>query len=268
MKQPELGKVIQQHRLSKGMTQEELVERCNINVRTIQRIEAGEVTPRAFTVKTIMEVLDIHLPTDDPERSRPTVKPVFSPIDQRQLWWTGIAGVIYFLVSSYEVFWNIVLMADAGVEQPEYFTLLKIVVLISYAAFAYGFYLVGQRTDNKVLQFGVVFLILINAGIIGTDIYSGKVVGAEDVWFGVFEVMAFGVSLIPFSLGLVQSKKTFGQLYQVIGILGLITAVMFITVVFTLLGTFTWAVFDIACIYLLFKHSQGKEEEKREMLGF
>ncbi|WP_245949488.1 helix-turn-helix domain-containing protein [Echinicola strongylocentroti] len=259
MKQPELGKVIQQQRLSKGMTQEELVERCNINVRTIQRIEAGEVTPRAFTVKTIMEVLDIQLPTDDPEKPRPTAKPTFSTIDQRQLWWAGIAGVIYFLVSSYEVFWNIVLMADAGVEQPEYFTLLKTVVLISYAAFAYGFYLVGQRTGNKVLQFGVVFLILVNAGIIGTDIYSGKVVGAEDVWFGVFEVMAFGVSLIPFSIGLILSKKTFGQHYQVIGGVGLLTGLIFITWVFKVIGLLTWAVFDIACIYLLFKHSQGKE---------
>ncbi|WP_245553412.1 helix-turn-helix domain-containing protein [Echinicola vietnamensis] len=265
MKQPELGKLIQQHRLSKGMTQEELVERCNINVRTIQRIEAGEVTPRAFTVKTIMEVLQIQMPTKDPEMPRSAVGSIFSTVDRRQLWWTGIAGVIYFLVSSYEVFWNIVLMADAGMQQPEYFTLLKAVVLLSYAAFAYGFYLIGQRTNNKVLQFGVVFLILVNAGIIGADIYSGKVVGAEDMWVGVFEVVAFGVSLVPFSIGLVQSKRSFGQHYQIVGVLGLITAVMFVTVIFTLLGTLTWAVFDIACIYLLFRQAQGVEMPKQEM---
>ncbi|WP_229239731.1 helix-turn-helix domain-containing protein [Echinicola soli] len=260
MKQPELGKVIQQQRLSKGMTQEELVERCNINVRTIQRIEAGEVTPRAFTVKTIMEVLDIQLPANEPEGPQPTAKPIFSAVDKRQLWWAGMAGVIYFLSSSYEVLWEIALMANTEMQQPGYYTLLKTVVLISYVAFAYGFYLVGQRTDNKVLQFGAVFVMLVNAGIIGADIYSGKVVGAEDIWFGVLEVVAFGISLIPFSIGLVLSKKSLGQHYQAIGILGLITAIMFITVVLTLLGVFTLAAFDIACIYLLFRHVQGKEE--------
>ncbi len=50
MKQPELGKKISELRKAKGMTQEELVEKCNLNVRTVQRIEAGEVTPRSFTI--------------------------------------------------------------------------------------------------------------------------------------------------------------------------------------------------------------------------
>ena len=57
MKQPELGRKILELRKQKGFTQEELVEQCNINVRTIQRIEAGEVTPRSFTLKTILNAL-------------------------------------------------------------------------------------------------------------------------------------------------------------------------------------------------------------------
>jgi transcriptional regulator with XRE-family HTH domain/ketosteroid isomerase-like protein len=58
MKQPELGKKIVELRKSKGLTQEELVEKCNLNVRTLQRIESGEVTPRSFTIKTIFTALD------------------------------------------------------------------------------------------------------------------------------------------------------------------------------------------------------------------
>src|SRR5690554_7290918 len=58
MKQPELGHKILELRKAKGFTQEELVERCNINVRTIQRIEAGEVTPRSYTIKSIMDALE------------------------------------------------------------------------------------------------------------------------------------------------------------------------------------------------------------------
>ena len=57
MKQPELGKTIIELRKQKGLTQEELVEKCNITVRTIQRIEAGETTPRSYTIKTILNAM-------------------------------------------------------------------------------------------------------------------------------------------------------------------------------------------------------------------
>ena len=58
MKQPELGRKIVELRKAKGLTQEELVERCNLNVRTLQRIESGEVMPRSYTIKTIFSALD------------------------------------------------------------------------------------------------------------------------------------------------------------------------------------------------------------------
>jgi transcriptional regulator with XRE-family HTH domain len=45
MLQPKLGKKIAALRKSNGLTQEELVEKCKLNVRTLQRIEAGEVIP-------------------------------------------------------------------------------------------------------------------------------------------------------------------------------------------------------------------------------
>ncbi len=61
MKQPELGKKISELRKEKGLTQEELVDKCNISVRTLQRIEAGEVTPRGYTIKTILAALDYDL---------------------------------------------------------------------------------------------------------------------------------------------------------------------------------------------------------------
>jgi transcriptional regulator with XRE-family HTH domain len=58
MKQPELGKKIIELRKAKGLTQEELVEKCNLSVRTLQRIESGEVTPRSYTTKIIFAALD------------------------------------------------------------------------------------------------------------------------------------------------------------------------------------------------------------------
>ncbi|HEX8376542.1 MAG TPA: helix-turn-helix transcriptional regulator, partial [Pedobacter sp.] len=57
MKQPELGIKLAEIRKEKGITQEDLVERCNVTVRTIQRIESGDVTPRPLTLKLISEAL-------------------------------------------------------------------------------------------------------------------------------------------------------------------------------------------------------------------
>ena len=58
MKQPKLGEKITQLRKQKGLTQEELIEKCNVSIRTIQRIEAGEVMPRSYTLKAILSVLE------------------------------------------------------------------------------------------------------------------------------------------------------------------------------------------------------------------
>ena len=59
IQQPELGKKISDLRKDKGLTQEELVAKCNLSVRTLQRIEAGEVTPRPITIKLIFEALEV-----------------------------------------------------------------------------------------------------------------------------------------------------------------------------------------------------------------
>ena len=55
-----IGAILKMAREEKGLTQEELVEKCNLSVRTLQRIEYGEVTPRTYTVKLIFEALDLN----------------------------------------------------------------------------------------------------------------------------------------------------------------------------------------------------------------
>jgi len=67
MKQPDLGKKIAELRKARGLTQEELVEKCNLSVRTLQRIESGEVTPRSHTIKVIFTALD-HQVFESPAR--------------------------------------------------------------------------------------------------------------------------------------------------------------------------------------------------------
>ena len=54
-----IGQEIKKLRLDKGLTQEELADRTNLSVRTIQRIENGDVDPRAYTLQTIASALEI-----------------------------------------------------------------------------------------------------------------------------------------------------------------------------------------------------------------
>jgi transcriptional regulator with XRE-family HTH domain len=51
------GRKLIEVRKAKGLTQEEVAEKCKITVRTIQRIESGIVNPRAFTIKIISDAL-------------------------------------------------------------------------------------------------------------------------------------------------------------------------------------------------------------------
>src|SRR6476661_144192 len=61
MKQPELGIRIAELRIQNRMTQKELADLCNVDIRTIQRIEAGEVEPRMHTLKLLSAALGFEL---------------------------------------------------------------------------------------------------------------------------------------------------------------------------------------------------------------
>jgi len=58
MNQPDLGLKVTELRQQKGLTQEQLAERCEVSPRTIQRIESGEVDPRAYTIHCLGTILE------------------------------------------------------------------------------------------------------------------------------------------------------------------------------------------------------------------
>ncbi len=59
-----IGRKIKDLRVLKGLTQEDLAERTQLSVRTIQRIEKGEVDPRTYTLNLLAEALKVM--TDKP----------------------------------------------------------------------------------------------------------------------------------------------------------------------------------------------------------
>ena len=58
MNQPDLGLKVTELRQQKGLTQEQLAEQCEVSTRTIQRIESGDVDPRAYTLQCLGKALE------------------------------------------------------------------------------------------------------------------------------------------------------------------------------------------------------------------
>ena len=68
-----IADLIANSRKSKNLTQEQLAELSKVNLRTIQRIENNENTPREYTLKLICEILEIDIPNSESEilKSKP-----------------------------------------------------------------------------------------------------------------------------------------------------------------------------------------------------
>jgi len=67
MKQPDIGQKVAELRRQMNITQEQLAEFCEVSTRTIQRIENGEVEPRAYTRNKLSSTLEFDFGQDNTE---------------------------------------------------------------------------------------------------------------------------------------------------------------------------------------------------------
>lgn len=94
-----IGKKIKDLRIKRGLTQEELAERTKLSVRTIQRIESGEVDPRTYTLTLLAEALNVELELLTSEKAQASQKPVLSQAERTK--WLAllhISGLFAFLL--------------------------------------------------------------------------------------------------------------------------------------------------------------------------
>lgn len=255
MKQPQLGQKIQEWRKAKGMTQEELVELCNINVRTIQRIEAGEVTPRPYTVKAILEVLQIDedFVEQDEEHSLRTNSKF-----TKWYRYSFIAGIIYLILAIIE---TVVDVSILGLNEklPTYFaisyTLLKAAVLIPFVIFTIGFFWLGKQYEQLLLQVMSVLLILFTAGFIIGDIITFWM-GISEAYLLVLKSVLLGAIYALFAVCFLILSRKQGSYYLITGAAGIITGVSFLSVIFAIPGLFILTIFEILLIALLYQSYQ------------
>ncbi len=255
MKQPELGKKISDLRKEKGLTQEELVDLCNINVRTIQRIESGEVTPRSYTLKTILKALDynleeIHLE----ERDRISYSKSDFNIINIAFW----MGILFVIVDSFNIFLNIAMEFDIDVLEniinfKGLYFITQIASFVLAIVFYGGFYTLGRIFKSTLLK-STAILMLVVAG--SNYFFSVFLMGSNDfikTTFGVVSLLGYGAVGIPFGIGILKLKNNIGSYATITGIFTIILYATMLTVILVFISVFLILPVMILQLILLYK---------------
>lgn len=240
MLQPELGKRLTALRKERNLTQEELVEKSHVSVRTIQRIEAGEVMPRLSTIRILFEALG--------ERYEPTSKEPTKTIDpmetqkrslhnaDRNIVLIGaIAGAVYLMtqiiLTVMDIAW---LTSDHDWEfwLNAVYAGFTIVMIISYTLFARGFITLSAIFENPLLKIVTYLLIIATAGLGVLDITSLQVDDVESLWAPyIAAAMIFGALGIAFGVGLIRLQDGMGEISRLAGVLEIMMGCLLVTVV-------------------------------------
>lgn len=249
MKQPELGIKISELRKAKGLTQEELVEKCNISVRTIQRIEAGEVTPRSYTIKSILDVLEYDFSS--------IIKAESTKHHSKFLKLAWIFGIVYFVVGFFEFAAEYYrLEEEEMIYSKLVYIIIKIVVLISFSLFMYGFFAMSDLFKNYILKIASLLLLCTFFLAISYDILSlyYSILPLEIIL--IIQLISFGVVQLIFGIGLLKSIKDLGNLALIAGILEILTGALLITVSLSYAGLIVYIPTIVFEIILLYKASE------------
>ena len=261
MKQPELGKRISELRKEKGLTQEELVEQCNINVRTIQRIEAGEVNPRTYTIKTILNVLGEDF-TDKLMVKEDLKNHSFTLKEQKRLELSWISGIVLVILSSIVIVHSYMTRTSNWSDAITTIVLLLIVSLFFYLR---GYKVLAVKFSNYLLKmsvyFGFFLLVLI---------FIGGKMGIDYLKFIGFFI---GVTEILKGVGIYRLNSEFGERAKTIGVLKIIIGAFLILSTLNrvlLIPTFALIIFaliyQVIFIYKIFMKSKSTHDDTAHSL--
>lgn len=272
MKQPLLGKKITELRKQKGLTQEELVERCNVTVRTIQRIESGETTPRIYTIKTILNALGLdYEKVFEREYNEGKFDKIlrFFPSNLKEVLNVSfIAGIVYFVLGFVEMGyyttsffdldsqtnWSDLPIKNYGsYSENGIYIFIKIISIISFSLLMRGFVLVGSYYKNYLVELMAFVMIIMHIIFEISEIVSINFENSLVEFIMISKAVTFGVIMIFFGVGLLRLKSHLGNLPKITGILEIITGVCFTTVFLSIFGLIFLTPLELLELLLLYK---------------
>lgn len=257
MKQPILGKRIQELRKHQGITQEELVGLCNVSVRTIQRIEAGEVTPRPHTIKTILHALGEELSSI--QESIDEIYNLDKKTQETYLYYINLGwifGIIYFIMNFIESGVSYYWMQ----EQKNPFnnfthTTLELISLTTFIILMIGFVTTGKLYNNYLLKITATIMIFCEIMFTSFDISS--------LYFDYFSLeyiltaksLIYGALGILFGVGILKLKNL-KTIAKVSGVFEIVTGALLITVILGFAGLLTLIPTLLFEVIILYKISE------------
>lgn len=283
MEQPQLGILIADLRKKQGLTQEELVDRCNINVRTIQRIEAGEVNPRSYTIKNILEALGTTIDDVFKEkevRSDSSDTTDFDNFqnsgailtDNKMLLVGAISGIIYLILHSIIVIGVVAKdFADNKLFTNYSFIFLSVFCWASMALFYGTLYTYGKKQVGKLFAYSCIIFIVINAGISVSDAFYYTSYMESDSWYNFLIAIPltfiYGLVFMFLGIGLFVERKNKRELIKWTGITGMIGGLGFATIILFPVGILGTLVFEVLLITLLFMNDSNKKTSENNSRG-
>lgn len=240
------------------------MERCNINVRTIQRIEAGEVTPRSYTIKSIMDALGYDFNTFSLAEEEPKANEV-APRYGGVIKPAFIAGIIYLIAAMVEGILDLSPVLTGFDPRPAFspwYAVVKIAVIGTYAFFMFGYYKIGQIHQNVLVMISSLLLILGTAFTLSADIYACYTQNIDFFTVQIVKSVILGAMYVAFGIGLLKYQAYFGSLALVTAILGMISGMAFLSVVLALPGLAVFTVFEILQLVLLHKAYTYRSSER------
>jgi transcriptional regulator with XRE-family HTH domain len=259
MQQPQLGLKIIELRKQKGLTQEELVDQCNINVRTLQRIESGEVSPRSYTIKTILSALDYDYETlqevdNVAENKISLVSPKEAKSIHTLLTVSLIAGVLFLIAAAFEGIADYVRFDDDEFIYGEWghFT-VKILVVVFNILFLYGFLISGKLLKNYLMKIATVLLMIAVLAFYTYDIISIFSLSFNFEVVLLAESITFGALGILFGIAILKSGKQLRTVAFAAGGLELLMSFCLLTVFLSPVALFLFFPAVILEVVLLYK---------------
>ncbi len=216
MKQPELGIKINEIRNQRSITQKELSESCNIDIRTIQRIESGDVTPRMSTLKLIANVLSCDMSFfngDNQENS--------DYISHKVLLALFVLGITYFI--SWVLFSPIIPKNNFLLSINLF---IGIIYTVTGVLFYFGFYNLGSFHKNIILKISSIIIMICIPLFLVTLLISSKYSFAEHI--NKLTILLMGINSIIFGISLLKIKNQLMNWYKITGVLQILIAPFFI----------------------------------------
>lgn len=266
MKQPDLGKKISDLRKQQGLTQEELVAKCNINVRTIQRIESGEVTPRSYTIKNILEALganynSVFQDVSENEIEFPPLLGITKDNKYKVLQLSWIFGIIYFFLGFPEVISEYYKITEGEMGISVFFySLLKLLSLVAFFFFVKGFIAIGKIYQKNILSV-IAIITLITVIVFGIyDIVSLYYFEDWTLFMLWSKSVLHGILLILLGIGIISLHKNYKGIAIATGILEILTGFVFLIVIPELgaLLLFPMQLLEIILIYRITENYRNK----------